>query len=59
MRAFIITSLVLACIGLLARLGCLSWSTYPRMVSNSRGDDALHVLVAASWIGWAAYLLIR
>jgi hypothetical protein len=54
MKAFIITSLVLAAIGGLARLILLAIVDYPRNTKGiSRGDDALHVVVAIVWCAWA------
>jgi hypothetical protein len=55
---YISISFWLCLIGVVVRLGCLSWHPYPRAVTWSRGEDAFQVLLGmaqvifAWWLAW-------
>jgi len=57
MRAYLITMFCLGLISVLFRLWWLGTRTYPRVVTNSRGEDAASLLISLGFLVWVGYLV--
>ncbi len=57
MELFIKVSFWLYAISIPIRLLALGLLPYPRIVKYKQWEDALHILLAAAWAFWAAYLV--
>jgi hypothetical protein len=59
MQAFVMTSVILALMGLGLRIGHMSRDAYPRTDTVSKGTDAFMVLLTIGWCWWGIWLLTR